>query len=499
MSVDASVVSNDIWGSQKTFYNDFFVEKDITVAPTDLYLAQSMFVQNSGLIRTNIHVCDRCEVYVQNSGVIDSNFILGQDVNLYQVVFGQQDLNDIGTTEPYTVLVDSDDVLTLSDLISVSGDAKRVFIENTKINIDSVPDNRSVLVDIGDNVIFLIDDATDFQNDVLLDNVSGGWSVRFEENNSDPMFSVAGQIDNGRLSIKRVRETDYAVVFDGADCGDFLNNLRIYGGGEKLFLYLDNAMDMNELNNIMSRSVRFNSDVLLQPVQTLYAFDMLKYDFLVGGSGADLFGVMSEDFLMYGLNLKYVNNISDDFLVGVGARFGKIEYGSDLDDFGGLMYGLDLNLKYKFYDNAFVRTDIMAAKSDFDVNMVFYNNKIISEPSVLSGYVLTDFGYKFDLSDSFYLTPYLGVVADYYKLSTVSDFNMYMRLGTDFGYTFEFLGVRYNYDARISVNDFSDVMLSAHVGAWSDIDALGGDITLSAVSISDTISYALSINLRLMF
>ncbi|MEE1111209.1 MAG: hypothetical protein UIH99_03270, partial [Alphaproteobacteria bacterium] len=88
MSVDASVVSNDIWGSQKTFYNDFFVEKDITVAPTDLYLAQSMFVQNSGLIRTNIHVCDRCEVYVQNSGVIDSNFILGQDVNLYQVVFG---------------------------------------------------------------------------------------------------------------------------------------------------------------------------------------------------------------------------------------------------------------------------------------------------------------------------------------------------------------------------------------------------------------------------
>ena len=171
----------------------------------------------------------------------------------------------------------------------------------------------------------------------------------------------------------------------------------------------------------------------------------------------------------------------------------------DLDDFSALNYGLNLNMKYKFLSDAFVRTDVVAMMSDFDIGLVSYDNNVISNPRALSGYWLTDIGYKFDLSDSFYLTPYVGCVVDYYNLEDIVQSDAVGRVGMDMGYTFEFSGIRYNYDARIGLNNFSDIVASGRIGVWSDIDSFGGDVTVSVISMTDVVSYGVSANLKFAF
>ena len=496
---NATIVTNDIWGAKKTFNTDFSVSENVTVAPNDVYLSQSVNIYNQGLIKTNIHVCDRCHVYVQNSGVIDSEFVLGTDAKMFQVVNTKQDLNAINTNADYVVLVTSDDVLSLSDVVNMAGTAQGLVVENTKLNVDSVPDNKSLPIDIGDNVVLVVNDTTELDGVVLLDNVQGGWSVRFEEQNSDPMYSVTGAINNGRLSINRMRETNYAIVLENDKRGMFLNELREQGGAEKLFSHLDSAPDMKALDDIMMQSARFNLDVLLQPVQTMYAFDMLRYDFASVLSGADAYAITADDYFIYGLNLKHNMKLSDGVSIGVGVRVGQMEYKSDLDDFSALNYGLNLNMKYKFLSDAFVRTDVVAMMSDFDIGLVSYDNNVISNPRALSGYWLTDIGYKFDLSDSFYLTPYVGCVVDYYNLEDIVQSDAVGRVGMDMGYTFEFSGIRYNYDARIGLNNFSDIVASGRIGVWSDIDSFGGDVTVSVISMTDVVSYGVSANLKFAF
>lgn len=276
-----------------------------------------------------------------------------------------------------------------------------------------------------------------------------------------------------------------------------MNNLRGQNAGNRLLRALDVATDIYAINGIMARSVRMNPEFLLRPVRMLGEFNK----FMTGGRtgiDVDFDAVFSDDFYSYGAGVGVVGSV-DGVNVGLRLYVGDMEYESDLDSFRGVYYGVHFGADYLMKNNLFVRGMANVMRFDFDMGDVFYNDEIINNPSAIYVGGVADFGYRHKFSDLFYVAPFVGVDTAGTIIADVSDVDIRGRVGINVDYSFQMLGLSYDYGVGINANSDNEIMMNATVGFWSEYDGAGANVDLTVSRMFGVWSYKMSIGGKLWF
>ncbi len=496
-AVCADIVNGSVWLGDKYARSDLVIGTDVMYAPDTLFVTETILLENNGELKTDIYLCDRCDLFVKNRGVIDSNFYLGEYARLFQVVSGNADMVSGGFMVPYSVMIDGVDDLSLAHVIDFANMADEIILKNSVLDINGVTSGIEVPITIEGDVIFKIDDLGDLYDVVFMKNVSGSGTVRVLSDNADRLFSDVAYIRDGNLIFTRVRETDYSKIF-GDELGAFLDSLRMRDSEDDLINALDAANDMNELHRVMTKSARLNPDVLLNIIRVVGV--IFRDDYMRnGGVLLNPFMGWSNDFYVWGLNLGYVVNVDENFRLGIVGHVGDIEFKSDVDVFSGVIYGVGFMAEYTFENNLFVRGGLDVLRYVFDIDCALYENNIVTGPVGIGLNLESSVGYKFKVADSFWSVPFVGVGADYTDVEKYQAQRNYGVVGMDIRYDYDMLGIKYNYGIGINVNTNSELEFMGCVGFWGDMDGVGGDFSASVVSMADITSYRISVNARAIF
>jgi hypothetical protein len=492
----------DVGGGRYEINNDIFVPENVNVASAELVINESVYITNNGNISAGkIYVCPRCKVEIENNGTMNSEFILGADAQIVQVVSSENSINPVDFGVEYMVSVrNTDSVLSLADIVDFAPDSARVRLENVRIEIDRIPNEKSKRVELGDNVVFIIKDISDLYDMTVLDNVmSVGDEARFESRVAeDALYSNVGYINyDGKLVIDHVRKTDYEQIIDG-DKGIFIES--VLDKNDKLKEKIDSSADIDDVHNILSKTALFNPDVLQGLLRVIAVMDTVDFNSNIqSGIGTSVFGIMSDNFYVRGADINVVSVIKDNFNLSLSLKAGQILYSSDLEDFDGCFYGLNLSGDYRFENDLFLRAGFGVMKTMFDIDSVWYNNKIIKEPDALSGFLVADFGKRFVFGDSFFVSPFVGLVSELYDVAGISYSEYNGRLGVGADYKYAISDLEYGYGAYVTVDTNGFISLAGNVGFVSPSDMISGNLKLTVVRMLDTFSYKASIDAKLLF
>ena len=474
---------------------DSVVYENVLFRPGLVNVNDTIDFINNGRVYTTFSICDGCEIFIHNRGEFTADFVLGNNSKVVQVVSGADEWNPIDADEKYTLMIDGADGLNLGN--GFNGDAlNNIIVKDSVLDISDVILMGGVNIDLRGDIVLVADDLTGLYDVPIIANVSGDGRVRVVNKNPDILYSDVVFLFDNKLFVSRVRETDYAKIFDN-DLGVFLNNLRGQNSGNRLLRALDVATDMDSINDIMARSVRMNPEFLLRPVRMLGEFNK----FTTGGRtgiGADFDFVFSDDFYSYGVGAGFVGSV-DGVNVGLRLYVGDMEYESDLDSFRGVYYGLGFGADYLMKNNLFVRGMANVMRFDFDMGDVFYNDEVINNPSVAYVGGVADFGYRHEFADSFYIAPFVGLGTVGTVVADVSDINIRVRVGMEAGYSFKMLGLSYDYGVGINANSDNEIMMNATVGFWSVYDGAGANAGFAVSRMFDICSYKISIGGRVWF
>lgn len=492
----------DVLGEKYEINDDVFVPENINVIPTELVIKESVYVKNNGNVSPDkITVHDRCTLYIENNGVINSDFILGDGAKIVQVITGLDSMNSVNFGADYVLDVKNvDDVLSLADVIDLADGATKVNLENVWLEIDRIPTDKSKIVELGTNVVFVIKDVADIYDATILDNVIfNGNGARFESSVAeDAMYSNVGHLNvDGTLVIEHVRETEYEDIIDG-DKGDFVES--VLGENDKLKDELDSDTNIGDINNTLSKTALFNPDVLYDVLRVINVMDVVDFNSNAqSGIGASVFGILSDNFYVRGADINAISVIKDNFNLSLSLKAGQILYSSDLEDFDGYFYGLNLSGLYRFENDLFLRAGFGVMNTVFDIDKVWYNNKIIKQPDALSGYFVTDFGKRFTISDSLFVSPFVGVVSELYDVAGNSYSEYSGRVGVSADYKYSISDLEYRYGALVTVDTNGFISLAGNVGFVLPLDMISGNLKLTVVRMLDTFSYKASVDAKLLF
>ncbi len=494
--VYAREITSDVIGGAASYADDIVVAENVIFMPNRMDVTKTILIENNGRFYTDVYVCDMCELYVQNRGDFSANVNLGNQSALYRVISGADDLGNINFGTDYSVLVRGANNLSLDDVMDSVVGAGRIIIQDSMLDLNDVGAGYTGYFELRGDVVFRMETLPNTYVGRVLDNVSGDAQITIERNDTDIMYADYAYISDSVLYIGRKRETDYVKIL-GDESGEFLNSLRDKNPNDSLLLVLDSAMDMNALYDVMSESVRFVPDKLLDAVRTVDAFGR-GYD-IDNSVGIAPFVIMSDNFYAYGVDVRAQIWANKNLNIGMGMRAGMMDYSSSFDEFSVLFYGISGVADYVFDNNLFVHGAFDMSVFDSDIESVFWNKQIVHDPSVIGINTDIDIGYKYAIGDSFYVAPFVGVDADLYCLDVMNKWFVPVHGGVTVGYSFETLGIRYEYDVSVSANSDNRVSAIGRIGFWSDCDAVGGDVSVSVLRMLDTTSYQISAGGKLWF
>ena len=498
-SVFADEYRFDVSGGDVVMSGDSLISTGVVFAPASVIITETIQIDNYGKIDSDFYICDCCDLYVKNAGDFSVDIHLGVNSKLIQVVNNSNDMNALYFDGGFDVLVENNSAIMLTDIVGFANGADKIVLKNSVLKIDGVVGANSQRVELVGEIKLIADDLSHFYGSPILTNVMGNGSVRIVNNNPDSLYADVVYVDNGALYVRRIRETDYVKVFKN-DTGRFLNMLRDINPNDSLFDVLDVAPDMATLRSEMAKSVRFNSDMLVRPLNVLHAFDRLDFDMLSDSRfDASAFVIGSDNFYLCGLDFEFVGRVTERLNFWGGLRVGMLEYASDLDNYSGQIWGANFGARYTMKNNLFLRFNVGADVMNVDVGYVLYDDNVYTNPRTLSGVGTVDFGYVHNLCDGIYIEPFVGVNADYSRVENISEFNTDVIAGLGAGYSYALMGLRYDYIVRGVVSSNGEFGFTGRVGFWSEFDAVGGDVQISAMQMYDVMNYKLSLNTRMWF
>lgn len=501
--VHAQDINSEVIGTYDVLFEDVYVNQDgkffVTKAFVDVDYGNSLKIENHGLFQPGeLEICAGCDVIFENYNFIDvETVVLNDGAQIFQTVSNIDNMIAMNLGTNYTTVVHGDMGLSLADVVDLSDDSNVIVLNNVTLNINKVPLNKSKHVVIGDNVTLVIGDLIDGGGVTVLDDVTNSASVRFVSDSNDVMFVNVGAVRDGKLYVERVRETDYVVIFDN-DMGKFINALRYDAKNDNLMYALDSATDKDSLFSIMDNSVLFNPDVLVRPLQIINTINVQALNIgFENNVNANVFGIMSDDFYLYGADVNLVNVIKDKFKINIGVNISHMDYASSLDSFSGDIYGVNFGAGYLFENNMFVNLNTGLSFAEFNIPYVWYDD-LINKPNASFGYVVTDAGYRFK-ADSFSIVPFAGFVTQFYDLAGYK-YSEYMgHVGVDSEYRYVVSDLEYVYGVSVVADTDCTLGVSGKIGFMSPMDMIGGNIALSIISTYDSLSYKASVNAKLLF
>ena len=481
--------------------DDVIVQENVLFEAHDINVTDSLRISNFGEIRGGINICSGCVLELQNSGVFNANVSLQSGARLVQVISSSESATDIGLLSGFDVSVRNADNLDLTRIIQVASNANALEISNSQINAGNMTGFSALSgVSLDGNIMLSFDDVSNVPV-LLFSDVSGDAVVRVESNMLDRLYSFKTyKIDND-IFVRLVRSTDYARILNN-DMGRFLNDLRSSHIDDKLFSKLDVASSINEINSIISHSVRLNPIKLMQPLSLINSYKAQEIMHIDEDTvfGIEPIAIFSSDVFMNGIRPNASFNISKDLHLKLSGYVMNIDYSDNLNDYDALAFGLGADIQYDLLNSNFVRAHFVGGKSYFDVGPVFADGKVVNNPDGTSMYASGDFGHTFRLDSGYILSPFISFGTEYMAIVDTSDFHSYGAVGTDIGYEYKFDGLQYNYSGRVMVRTDGTIGCGMNFWVWSIFDAAGADMHIGTIYNNDFgTSLMLSLNGRFVF
>ncbi|MBO7644994.1 MAG: hypothetical protein J6S57_01660 [Alphaproteobacteria bacterium] len=456
-----------------------------------------MTIENYGTINGNLVTDNDNWIYINNTGVINGHITAEHVVQIITSGAGAQQLN-INSNDFFVRVNGAMDGVLLNDIKNLG--SQSVEFSGSKIIIDNFSDWQNWNANVSWGAVintFVINDVHTINPDVYLRHISGATELNFLVSNEEKLYRIDSEYDEYGVKLIIVRETDYQRIFDD-NRGLFLENLRINNPNDKLLLAMDKATSMDDLQNIMHSSYRFNSGVLIRPIKSLNNFLMVE-DWFNDNQGAGVipFYTVSKDMNSFGARA-YTNIKYNEYQFNFGLHFNEFNYEDDINVFGGSSYGANIEIK-KQVDKFFVLGHLGFDFILFDADNIYTDNEIKNNPNGYALYGGIDGIYDYSISKNLVVSPFVGTMLQQFSVLDFSENDINFRGGGIAKYNFTVDGIKYEYGALCGVVTNGDVFADFKVGFESLIDNAGLSIKIGAYKDENLISYRASINANILF
>lgn len=477
---------------------DVFVESGAEVSSVGNTITMNgpICLHNSGIIYANIDTNEQ-NLSIYNSGTIYGD-IINTNGNVTQIITFVPEITNINVIGGvFNVQIENLDNLDFSIIEGI--DATAFDVKNTSIVIDDFAQwqNWGKTVNLSGPISLIITDttATDYDGEII-GNIFGNNSVIVNIDGLDSSTRTETEIIGNRFKLKIIRETNYSVINNGANSA--LEKIRQSDPNDKLIKALDSATSTNEINNIISKSYRFNHGILLRPIRVTNNFTLMngindKSDF---GLGFTPMYTISDKISNLGGRI-YIGNNYNDFYLNFGLQLNRFEYSDDINDFSGFTYGADIKLK-QYFEKLWFKGVGGINVTKFKANYIS-DNEIKDNPYGISWYTLLDGGYDFYIGNDFIISPFVGAGYQNYKVADVLDNDFYVRGGAGLKYSFITDGIKYEYGLDGAIASNGNLYSSAKVGFWSVTDEAGATLSVGILKDDFDYNYQLSLNAKMLF
>ena len=474
--------------------------QDVLFADLDtniINLNQSGYFENHGQISSDIFICNGCEMYLRNTGDMSGVIYIGDKSLLTQVINTHDDityLNTIGSK--FVINVQSKDLLKIAEIMHIAGNADKIIFDNSLLLLNAPITNIEIEL-IGKNVIQL-DDARKFNGTAILSNVSGDGILDVYVPGLDSL-QTAGTVrmdDSIYLYIKR--ETDYQKIL-GNSQGRFINSFRS-SSNQRMINAMDRAGSMSDLQDIINRSVSLNPINLMRPIRAFNNFEInsFKHFYNSTASGVESTYITSSAVDLH-MGKVYVSADFDNLHFVLSGYIGELETVDDINEFSGVLYGG--NLRAYFDDKSlWIDSTVGFTMSSFKTDAIFTNHGSVYNPDGISVYGVLDSGINFDINDRFYISPMVGIGAEYEKVLHQSDSYIFLRAGGIVGFHLESISIKYDYQLFANVETDGTKNIGTQMDVWSVSDFMGGNISyMLGENEVFGVMHKISANIKFMF
>lgn len=475
--------------------DDVYIDMRGGVYISDLYIDAALAFENRGLFQGNIHVADGMALSIKNSGTMDADFYLGTNSRLTQLITSSDDIKNLETDVDYSILVRNAEMLSLGDIVSIGGTSGRIILENSSLVIDSTIADTSLIQLIG-NVKLYVNSLCDLANGILIDNIGGTGVATIIAPNDNPLMAIKTYIENDKLYVTTVRETDYRKILD-SNTGNFLHSVRAASPHDRLLAAMDGASDIEALRGVMAKSVRLNPINLMNPVRVFDAFEMfnlnIENDFYIAP-----IVIKNAEANINAARMSYGVAFTNNFNVGVAGYAGMVDVSDDINDFVGSFVGANIGAKY---DNGeFMARGIVGASfATFESDFVMDGAKTRSAPNGKSFYGQFDVGVHLNPDGDFVFTPFAGAGINRAVVAHQSDNKSNTGIGVDIDTHGGTDDLTYDYGLRMRAETSGDVGAALHIDAWSVFDAAGGGAEFGIITTDFGTMHRVSFNARFAF
>ena len=494
----------DAAGAYLSLKENSVIEKGVEVSYDTINISRTILLENYGKLTGDIFIESGNDFFVKNNGDIQANFYLGENADIIQVINEDKDITNIEFSHAFKVLVQNAENIKFNSILSLGAD--KIIIEDSKLIIGNdlktgfarLSLNPEIEI-IGNIDIYL--KSEDLLLGPLLSNVEiGDGNVNIHVDGSNPLYAVSAYIKDNNLYAELVRETDYEKIFNN-DTGVFINKLRDKNPEHLLLKALDKAPDIDSVNQIINRSVLFNPAALLKPVKTYNNFKLLDLNF---DSVAELVFspdvIMSDSFYSYGLNIRADLLNYDRFKLSLNAYGSYIDFTDDINEYVAIVAGIKTDIVFIPVDYLFFNLTAGGSFAKFNVEDIFYNEKIINNPDSLSLYSATDLGIFLIKNDKLIISAFSGFVMNHNEIVDISDSDYDVRLGVKLDFADEEIGnVYYKYNVLLIAETDGNVGAGLGYSFFSRYDGAGAGIDIYTFKDECGWNYKLSLNMKLSF
>ena len=459
------------------------------------------YLYNSGTINGTIDT-NGYNLFVYNTGTISGGITTVNGGNIIQIVQSNAEMTHFdvigGNYQVRINGVQNIDFGVINDI-----NANTFYIKNSTIIVNNLSDLEtwSQNVELEGPVCLIVKNIDSDNSEITIDNISFGidkLDVQFTNINST--HAVTKEYKAGSLIITTERVTDSNLIYKSGDNkaeGDVLEQIRNNNKNDKLIDALDNATDLNDINNIKNKSYRFNHGILLRPIKMLNNITIVNPVNEDEGVGINTFYVFSNTIKDFGGDV-YVGHRYEDLYLNLGLNINSFTYENNLNEFSGLSYGLNIKAKQKLNDfwlDGITGVALTKYKADYITD----DNTIKKDPLALSGYGKTSFGYDFNLMTGFVLSPFVGVSYQRYHVADINDTDLNVFSGGNIKYSFDTDGIKYEYSVNASVTNNGELASTIKVGFLSITDGAGASFDAGVFKNEEECYYKLSINAKIIF
>ena len=478
---------------------DVTIYNGVVITATSIYgitTSGTVHLYNSGTINGDIDTQGN-NLFVYNSGTINGS-INATGSNVVQVIRSDaelQSVNVIGGDK--SICVDNYQGVNFDNIKDINASGFTINTSTVEINDFSDWQNWDKNVTLEGDILLVINSAETVNPGEVIRHTSEETTLHVQIVDLDKMYKPELKSINGGLVLNIVRETNYDIVFGNVQRTSALELIRQKHPNDKFIMSLDVASNMDEINRLKSLSYRFSHDILLRPVKVINNFSLLDKGDFDTGIGIIPYYIVSDKINDIGGRV-YLGYKDDSLYFGAGFSFNNFNYEDSLNEFSGMLYGLDIKSKQKF-DKFWLNEKLGISLTDYKGEYISTYGNLKENPLGLSWYGDVEVGYDFDVMRDVIIAPVAGFMYQQYNVADVSETDTYVHGGMNAKYSFITDGIKYEYSLFGGAGTNKNLFADMKIGFMSITDNAGVSLGASIFKDDFDISYRFFMDAKLLF